>query len=340
MKGFAFMWKCPVCQNENQDHTLLCTCGFEAPKNYEKYPVVSPLTPAQITTYQQCIIPKGSVLISRIKNTLTCLEQLLALLQPEDEGAFNCLKASLPDTVQKLFKTPNKIDILPEKEPYSSTVVNPERQNGLPAASPNETSYSSSRITKYLLPLVNQGNPYAQAQYGWLLENGLGVPRDYQEALEYYRKSALGGYDWAQKRYGWFLEKDSKNLTAAFFQYKQAAQQGDPWAQYHCGWLLQHNEGLSSTFGSTVPQNELDFLNWYKQAADQNYAPALNIYGWCLQKGIGCSINEKEAALCYKKAAEQGDPWAQYQYGWCLYHGIGTEKNTKEGEEWIQKSVG
>jgi uncharacterized protein len=46
-------------------------------------------------------------------------------------------------------------------------------------------------------PLADQGNVRAQTYMGFMYEDGRGVPRDYQKAMEWYRLAAAQGYEQA-----------------------------------------------------------------------------------------------------------------------------------------------
>ena len=54
----------------------------------------------------------------------------------------------------------------------------------------------------YTLDLAQQGNARAQVNLGLMYYQGVGVPRDYQEALKWYRKAAEQGYASAQNNLG------------------------------------------------------------------------------------------------------------------------------------------
>jgi hypothetical protein len=54
---------------------------------------------------------------------------------------------------------------------------------------------------------------------------------------------------------------------------------------------------------------------WAEKAAAQGDRAGLNMLGWGLSLGIGCSADSNEGLLFYKEAAEPGDANAQYSYG-------------------------
>ena len=58
--------------------------------------------------------------------------------------------------------------------------------------------------------------------------------------------------------------------------------------------------------GTGVDKNEIAAVQLFRQAAEQNYAPALFYLGWCYTEGVGVQKNIKEAVEWYNKAASLG----------------------------------
>lgn len=56
----------------------------------------------------------------------------------------------------------------------------------------NEGNYATAY--RLLRPLADQGNASAQARIGQMYREGSGVPRDYAEALKWFRKAADQGF--------------------------------------------------------------------------------------------------------------------------------------------------
>ena len=64
---------------------------------------------------------------------------------------------------------------------------------------------------------------------GWCYENGNGVPKDYTQAVYWYRKAADQGEAIAQYNLGWCYEKGqgvTKDINQAVEWYRKAARQG------------------------------------------------------------------------------------------------------------------
>ena len=63
---------------------------------------------------------------------------------------------------------------------------------------------------KELQPLAKQGNALAQDNLGFLNSKGLGVPQDYTQSREWYRKAAEQGRAIAQHNLGRYCQFNSR----------------------------------------------------------------------------------------------------------------------------------
>lgn len=77
-------------------------------------------------------------------------------------------------------------------------------------------------------------NPFGQARLAYMYYIGCGVEKDYHKAFELYRKAAEQGYAPAQYDLGLTYEEGAgveKNIEKAKFWYKKASDQGHPFAK-------------------------------------------------------------------------------------------------------------
>ncbi len=152
-----------------------------------------------------------------------------------------------------------------------------------------------------LQKLADEGNPNAQTRLGTLYREGLGVSKDEQMAVVWYRKAAEQKLPLAQfllgvmHQEGRGVHKDEQQAVA---WYRKAAEQGDAYAQNHLGSMYERGLGVSKDFKEAEA--------WYRKAADQGDAKAQNYLGWMYDQGHGVSQDSKEAVAWYRKAAEQG----------------------------------
>jgi uncharacterized protein len=56
-------------------------------------------------------------------------------------------------------------------------------------------------------------------------------------------------------------------------------------------------------------------VSWYREAAEQGYAPAQYKLGFMNENGQGAPLSLEAAAIWYRKAAEQGYAFGQYARG-------------------------
>jgi tetratricopeptide (TPR) repeat protein len=115
---------------------------------------------------------------------------------------------------------------------------------------------------------ADQGNASAQANLGWMYENGQGISQDSAEALRWFRK---------------------------------AADQGDAWAQNNLGVLYRSGSRTS------VPQDYAESLHWFRRAADQGYAIAQYNLGRLYEDGRGVPQDKVQARAWMQKAAAAGN---------------------------------
>jgi TPR repeat protein len=133
--------------------------------------------------------------------------------------------------------------------------------------------YKQSRYAE-ALPLyqylAEQNDAVGQFKLGFMYQNGYGVVKDYQKAVEWLRKSAEQGNAWGQFNLGTMYESGDgvvQDYQKAVEWYRKAAEQGNSWGQYALGAMYQNNKG--------VTQNYSQAKYWYRKAAEQGNAVAI-----------------------------------------------------------------
>lgn len=176
------------------------------------------------------------------------------------------------------------------------------------------------KAVQYFEKAAMQGYVDAYLQLGWMYREGLGVPRDLEEAYKWYKKAAdtnsseglfnIGGIYTRQKKYEKALE-----------YYEKAAAQGHVYAQLHIGWIYQKGIG--------VPSDLTEAHKWYKKVADTNFPEGQFYLGalYSYQK------NYKMALEYYEKAAAQDYIPAIYRLGLAYQSGEGVESNRTQAFE-------
>jgi TPR repeat protein len=155
------------------------------------------------------------------------------------------------------------------------------------------------------LPLAQQGDAGAQFLLGALYAQGQGVPQDYGQAVQWFRRAAEQGHVAAQYnlgvRYheGRGVPQDSPQ-AAAWFQ--RAAQQGFARAQYNLGVLYANGDG--------VPRDDGQAAQWFRRAADQEDPKAQYNLGLMYAGGVGVPQDLGEAYVWFTLAAARMPPGA------------------------------
>jgi TPR repeat protein len=118
-------------------------------------------------------------------------------------------------------------------------------------------------------PAALKGDAKAQRIVGYCCQLGLGAPKDFKQALDWYRRSAAGGDDAAQNNLGTMFRKGegvAQDRREAAKWFRMSAEQGNPIAQFNLGSLYEDGEGL--------PKDRVEAGAWFLLALGQGYGPA------------------------------------------------------------------
>jgi hypothetical protein len=125
--------------------------------------------------------------------------------------------------------------------------------------------------------------------------------------------------------------KTKENKRKSDAEYLAGALSGNPEDQNELGKLYLNKE-------QPTEQDYAEAMKYFKTAADQGYARAVNNVGVMYEKGWGVAPDLNEAILWYRKAADAGVDIAQHNLG-RIYEdgGPGIEINLKEADKWYGK---
>lgn len=143
-----------------------------------------------------------------------------------------------------------------------------------------ETDFQN--ITK----LAKNGDIMAQFFLAGKYYYGYGVPKNYSEAMKWYRKAANQGYADAQRSLGRMYHLGQgvpQNYAEAMKWYKKAADQGNVLAQARLGDMYY--------FGYGVPHNYVEAAKCYRKAAYQGDVMAQRLLGSMYRLGQGVPQN-------------------------------------------------
>lgn len=120
-----------------------------------------------------------------------------------------------------------------------------------------------------LLPRAEQGDAHAQFRLGELYVSGRGVPKDYQKAMQWYRRAAAQGHARAQLNLGVLYQKGVSiryGYTEAIRMYRAAAEQDDDAAQFNLGMMYVRGHGILQDF--------VQGYKWFRLSARQGNVAA------------------------------------------------------------------
>jgi TPR repeat protein len=123
-----------------------------------------------------------------------------------------------------------------------------------------EAKHGDKAALQKLITLGNAGNADAQVNLGALYEQGSGVPKDYAQAVNWYRKAAAQGDAEGEIRLGGMYYDGHgvpKDVVQIANWYRKAAEQGNPKGQYSLGVLYSNGDG--------VPKDHVEAATWYKK---------------------------------------------------------------------------
>ncbi|MCO6185909.1 caspase family protein [Rhizobium sp. L1K21] len=155
---------------------------------------------------------------------------------------------------------------------------------------------------------ADQGYAVAQSDIGFYYENGLAVPKDYDESYRWYRMAADQGYATAQYNVGVCygegrgVQKDDKE---ALRWWREAAGQGMALAMNSIGIAYQNGEG--------VKKDNVEAMWWFRKAVDGGHIGALYSVARLYEMGDGLPADREEAADFMLKALLSGDDFAKKQ---------------------------
>lgn len=170
---------------------------------------------------------------------------------------------------------------------------------------------------------AEQGDAESQFRLGWMYSKGQGVPKDYVEAVRWYRKSAEQGYAKAEYNLS-DLYREGKGVPQDYAQAerwcRKAAEQGDPKAEDGVGFMYFQGEGIAQDYSEAA--------HWYRKSAEQGYAPAQYDLGYMYYYGYGVPQDRVEANRLFHQAAAQGNEDARRTIGLNKVHLPGISKIT------------
>lgn len=199
--------------------------------------------------------------------------------------------------------------------------------------------YREQGRQKEAFECFRQGKDNGKAQFNTaeMLFDGEGVPKNEEEAMLLYEKSANAGNLRAQIKLSEIHEKGTstikKNAEDAFKYRMQAAKQGHADSQYHVAYCLK--------FGIGTEPNPIDSVAWSEKAALGGNLNAQLTAVKVYTEGMGPIKPDPKKAFKYNMLAalQHKYPTAQHNVGLAFLNGWGTPPNIKQAIDWLDKAA-
>ena len=134
-----------------------------------------------------------------------------------------------------------------------------ESANHPPDRNPREQVVAEENELQDVRAKAEAGDMEEQAHLGKRLQDGNGVTKNFQEAVQWYSKAAEQGHAEAQFQLGRMYQEGQgteKNLEEAAKWYLRAANQGSHRAQGAMGRMLMRGQG--------VPKDDVEAAKWFR----------------------------------------------------------------------------
>jgi uncharacterized protein len=155
--------------------------------------------------------------------------------------------------------------------------------------------------TKETFTKAGQGDAREQYNLGLMYDTGRGVPKDYKEAVTWWRKAAEQGDARAQTNLGLMYDNGRgvpQDYKEAVKWYRKAAEQGDSGAQFSLG--LRYDNGTG------VAQDYKEAVKWYRKAAEQGNSLAQISLGLRYYNGQGVPKDDVKAYAWFNVGSANG----------------------------------
>lgn len=224
----------------------------------------------------------------------------------------------------------------------------------------NDDCYIEESVYTFKQIKIKAEEGYSDGHYEQLLakcyHNGECVPKDFEKAAYWYKKSAEkdnleGMIGWADCLYqGHGVEQD---YSRAIYWYQKAADLDDAYALYCLGYAYGNGIGvnldiykgfkytrLAAEKNNQFAKEELpSYFDYFLQEAKRGVVTAMFYVSLCYSEGYGISKNLKSAFNWCKNGAEQGDVSCQNNLALMYRDGEGTNQDIVSAIYWFKKSA-
>lgn len=197
-----------------------------------------------------------------------------------------------------------------------------------------ETEYENGdheAAFKIYLALAEKGDSKAQVAVASMFQLGDGTRQNLEEAIKWYKLSALQGHPVAQNNLGAILL--DIDLQTAIHWLLNAAEKDFPFAQSMLGDIYSgaYNLPLQESV-----QNIPEAIKWYDRAGANGYEYAAHQLAEIFAHGKNVARDEKRAVNLYMSAAEKGyEPSLKVLSQACAEGLLGLPKSAEQSDYWL-----
>lgn len=193
------------------------------------------------------------------------------------------------------------------------------------AAAPN-----SHEGIAQLADLAARNNPYASFYLGVAHELGRGVEKNPSLALEYYRSVADRVKEAAFNAGRLIYLSGNVADAVPFFVVAAGGEKADgiDRAMVLLGRIYETGADIGA-------RNYVAAARWYEAAAKRKDPLAVAKIGEFLLRGLGRSVNTRDARIYLERAADMWNPDAQFLLGEMFAQGLGMQVNRTEAAKWF-----
>jgi len=163
---------------------------------------------------------------------------------------------------------------------------------------------------------------------------GLGIIRDYRQAMKWYLKAADRGSDIAMYAIGFMYHYGRGVKTddaQALVWFRKSADGGNGLAMTVIGQAYQAGNGVDRDFAKA--------MIWYCKAANANDGLGMNDLGSLYELGLGVKQDYAAAMIWYRKGSEAGCRKSCGNVARLYEEGLGVEKNAAEAAKWRAREM-
>lgn len=194
------MWKCPVCDKENNAATVCPRCGFDGSCDYEEYPTVFAVATATPTRtlrrqWQEKQNPSPEQWYERYWQETDTFKRLAYLRTAAEQGY-------APAQTELGLCYENGKGVEQDEAQAVRWYRKAAQQGSAQALAIMARSYSQGQnvekneaeASRWFLRLARQDSPQARYWLGRCYESGWGVEKDAARAVQWYQKAAEQGH--------------------------------------------------------------------------------------------------------------------------------------------------